>query len=140
MSTIIQSRGGAVAALFALVLGVSCASRPAPSPANGPSVACAAIAEMTLYDANEVGFGDRAGFEGRHPAAFAPWAIAQGEAPEGLALIDTAALLAQGETDKQGRIRIDPGAMERINEAHCVRGKPIWLVFPGRTVRLGGKS
>ncbi len=139
MSTRVRTRARVVGVFAAAALCVSCASSPIPSPAAPASVACADIGEMTLYDANTVVFGDSAGFAGRHPASFAPWAIAQGEEPEGLALIEPTALLARGETDKLGRIRIDPAAMERINDARCVRGKPIWLVFPGRTVRVGGK-
>lgn len=71
-----------------------------------------------------------------HALAHTPWKIAIGERPHGLALIRDKDILAQGETDADGHIKFAGDESSRVSEALCHASRPVWLVYPGQSVRI----
>lgn len=69
-----------------------------------------------------------------HALAYTPWKIAHGEEPDSLDIAEDH-VLAQGETDDSGSINISEKDQDRVNAAVCGE-KPMWLVYPGQTVRI----
>lgn len=67
-----------------------------------------------------------------HPLAHTPWKIASGDEPEGLALIDAADTVAEGDTTADGLLELDAAQQRSLAQARCVR-RPLWLVYPGST-------
>ncbi|AXV83800.1 type VI secretion system Vgr family protein [Ralstonia solanacearum] len=73
---------------------------------------------------------------GGHAIAHAPWKIAVGEAPEGLGLVASEHLIAQGVTDENGHLQLSSEQQEALAKAYSSQPDSTWLVYPGQTVRL----
>lgn len=74
--------------------------------------------------------------EGGHALAHAPWKIATGDAPLGLALVDDDLLVAEGTTDAKGNLQLSAAQQEALARAYCASPANTWLVYPGQTVRV----
>ena len=92
-------------------------------------------------DASNIKFdlrlADTPGKEG-HALAYTHWRIATGDAPEGLYTIDEKSLVAEGETDENGKIVLSDDQEKALEQAFRAHVGSIWLVYPGQTALLAG--
>ena len=73
-----------------------------------------------------------------HPLGYTPWKISCGEKPDGLTYVQDDLLLAAGETDAEGWIRLTTKQNAKINR-ELIRGRrPVWLLYPGQSQQIVG--
>lgn len=120
--------GGASSAAFGLTLAFACSASGCRSVPFEERAFCSSEGEakalplrIQLSDSTD-GFG--------HPLAWTPWKIASGDEPEGLALIDAADTVAEGDTAADGLLELDAAQQRSLAHARCAR-RPLWLVYPG---------
>lgn len=73
-----------------------------------------------------------------HPLSYTPWKISFGEKPAGLTYVQDDLLLAAGETDSEGWIRLTKKQNAGIYR-ELIRGRRlVWLLYPGQAQQLVG--
>ncbi|MCX7207289.1 MAG: DUF2345 domain-containing protein, partial [Proteobacteria bacterium] len=71
-----------------------------------------------------------------HVLAFAPWKIAVGDKPDGMALVHADQLLTEGVSDEAGKVLLSTDQEETLSKAYCANPSKLWLLYPGHIVNI----
>jgi type VI secretion system secreted protein VgrG len=71
-----------------------------------------------------------------HMLANTSWKLTKGNEPLGLGMVDDTALIAEGQSDAAGAIKLTAAQEKALAKAWAAHPDHVWLVYPGQAVRL----